>query len=79
VVDEALGLLAIGLAPFLDYGGAWYGDEAARQGGDAGVSIRFGPTRAVSGEAAEVAFGYRFGQAVNGKHWAITLRKGFSF
>lgn len=79
VADDILGLMAAGIALFVEYGGAWYGDEPARQGGDAGISLRFGPTRAVRGEAAEVAFGYRFGQGVRGKRWAITLRKGFSF
>ncbi len=79
VADEILGLMAMGLAPFLDYGGAWYGDEPARQGGDAGVSLRFGPTRAVRGDAVEMAFGYRFGDGLRGKRWAFTLRKGFSF
>ena len=54
-------------------------DEPARQGGDVGLSLRFGPTRAVRGDAAEVAFGYRFGQGVSGKRWAFTLRKGFLF
>jgi hypothetical protein len=78
VAENVLGLMAMGLAPFLDYGGAWYSDEPARQGGDVGVSLRFGPTRAVRGEAAEFAFGYRFGD-VQGKRWAFTLRKGFSF
>ena len=79
VAHDILGLMALGLAPFLDYGGAWYGNEPARQGGDAGLSLRFGPTRAVRGGAAEVAFGYRFGQGVSGKRWAFTLRQGFSF
>ncbi len=79
VADDIFGLLAMGVAPFLDYGGAWYGDEPARQGGDVGLSLRFGPTRAVRGEAAEMAFGYRFGDGVTGKRWAFTLRKGFSF
>jgi hypothetical protein len=79
VADEVLGLFAIGAAPFVDYGGAWYGDEPARQGGDAGLSIRFGPTRAVRGDAAELAFGYRWGPGMRGKPWAFTLRKGFSF
>ena len=79
MAEDVLGLMAAGIAPFLDYGGAWFGDEPARQGGDAGISLRFGPTRAVRGEAAEVAFGYRFGQGVRGKRWGITLRKGFSF
>ena len=79
VADEILGLMAVGLAPFFDYGGAWYGDEPARQGGDAGLALRFGPTRAVRGDAAEMAFGYRFGQGMQGKRWAFTVRKGFSF
>lgn len=79
VAHDILGLFAAGIAPFLEYGGAWYGDEPARQGGDAGISLRFGPTRAVRGQAAELAFGYRFGDGVRGKRWAVTLRKGFSF
>ena len=78
VADDVLGLLALGLAPFIDYGGAWYGDETPRQGGDAGLSFRFGPTRAVRGHAAELAFGYRFGQGLPGK-WVVTLRQGFFF
>lgn len=79
VADNIFGLMAFGLAPFVDYGGAWYGNETARQGGDAGLALRIGPTRAVRGEAAEFAFGYRFGQGVLGKRWALTVRKGFSF
>jgi hypothetical protein len=79
VADDVLGLMAMGVASFIDYGGAWYGDEAARQGGDVGLALRFGPTRAVRGEAAELAFGYRFGDGVQGKRWAFTLRRGFSF
>lgn len=79
VVDEMLGLFALGAAPFVEYGGAWYDDQPPRQGGDAGVSLRFGPTRAVRGDAAELAIGYRFGDGVPGGRWAITLRKGFSF
>jgi hypothetical protein len=81
VADGILGLMAIGVAPFLDYGGAWYADEPARQGGDAGLSLRLGPTRAVRGDVAELAFGYRFwqGMQMQGKRWAFTVRKGFSF
>ncbi|HXG95589.1 MAG TPA: hypothetical protein VNJ06_00600 [Gemmatimonadales bacterium] len=89
VADGILGLMAVGVAPFLDYGGAWYADEPARQGepareparqfGDAGLALRLGPTRAVRGDVAEMAFGYRFGQGMPGKRWAFTVRKGFSF
>jgi hypothetical protein len=78
VADEVFGMVGVGLAPFLDYGGAWYGRDS-RLRGDVGVSLRFGPTRAVRGEAAELAFGYRFGSGVGDKRWAVTLRKGVSY
>ena len=79
LLDELMGVFALGAAPFVEYGGAWYDDQPPRQGGDAGVSLRFGPTRAVRGEAAELAVGYRFGDGASGKRWGVTLRKGFSF
>jgi len=76
VTEDLWGMVGLGLAPFLDYGGAWYADEPARLGGDAGVALRFGPTRAVRGDAGELAVGYRFGI---GTGWAIALRRGFRF
>lgn len=76
VAEDLWGMVGLGLAPFVDYGGAWYENEAARLGGDAGLALRFGPTRAVRGDAGELAVGYRFGV---GTGWAIALRKGFSF
>ena len=78
VAEEVFGMVGVGVAPFVDYGGAWYGDDS-RLRGDVGLSLRFGPTRAVRGEAAEIAFGYRFGSGVGSKRWAVTLRKGVSF
>ena len=76
VADDLWGMVGVGIAPFVDYGGAWFADEAARLGGNAGVALRFGPTRAVRGDAAEVAVGYRFGA---GTGWALALRRGFRF
>ena len=76
VVDDLWGMVGLGLAPFVDYGGAWFADEAARLGGNVGVALRFGPTRAVHGDAGELAVGYRFGV---GTGWAIALRRGFRF
>jgi hypothetical protein len=76
VAEDLWGMVGVGIAPFVDYGGAWYGNEAARLGGDAGLALRFGPTRAVRGDAGELAVGYRFGV---GTGWAIALRRGFRF
>jgi hypothetical protein len=80
VRHELWGLVGVGVAPFFDWGGAWYADEAARLGGNAGIALRLGPTRSVTGEAAEFAFGWRFGAGVGaGDHWALGIRKGFRF
>lgn len=78
LADDIMGLMGAGIAPFFDYGGAWYADQAARLGGDVGIALRFGPTRAVRGEAAEVAVGYRFGDGAE-PGWGVTLRKSVVF
>ncbi len=79
VADEVWGLLGIGVAPFCDYGGAWYPTEAARLGGDVGLSLRLGPTRAGGGEVAEFAVGYRFGAGFAGSRWGLAIRKGLVY
>jgi hypothetical protein len=83
VTDEAWGLVGIGVSPFLDYGGAWYqGREPARLGGDIGLALRIGPTRAVRGDVAEIAIGYRFWQkelAFTGSRWGFTIRKALRY
>jgi len=80
VATDLWGMVGLGLAPFVDYGGAWYGDESTRLGGDAGLALRFGPTRAVRGDAGELAVGYRFGNGPGiPKGWALALRRGFPF
>src|SRR2546428_733176 len=86
--DELWGLVGVGVAPFLDYGGAWYAEgfrdlaiptERPRLGGDVGLSLRFGPTHAVRGDVGEIAIGYRFGQGGAGSRWGLSIRKGLAF
>lgn len=79
VSDEVWGLMGVGVAPFFDYGGAWYADERARLGGNVGLSLRLGPTRAGRGDVAEIAVGYRFGDGRRGGRWGFSLRKGIVF
>jgi hypothetical protein len=79
VADEVWGLMAVGVAPFLDYGGAWYAGDPQRLGGDLGVALRLGPTRAVRGDVGEFGVGYRFGTGFTGGHWGVTIRQAVSF
>ena len=86
VADEVWGLMGIGLAPFFDYGGAWYDadgagytSEPARLGGAVGLSLRIGPTRAARGDVVEFAVGYRFGEGFAGGPWGIAIRTGIRY
>ncbi len=79
VADEVWGLMGIGVAPFLDYGGAWYPGDPMRLRGDLGLSLRIGPTRAVRGDVAEFAIGYRFGEGLSGNRWGLAIRKGVNY
>jgi hypothetical protein len=79
VVDELWGLVGVGVAPFLDWGGAWYDDEMARTGSDLGLALRLGPTRANFGEVQEFAVGWRFGAGLSRPGWALSVRRGIIF
>ncbi len=41
-LHSLLGLFGVGVAPFVEWGGAWYDDERPRAGGDAGLALRLG-------------------------------------
>ena len=79
VTDELWGLVGLGVAPFFDWGGAWFKGDPRRLGGDIGVALRVGPTRSIRGDVAEVAFGYRWGAEFTGKRLALTVRTGFAY
>ena len=80
LIDRAFyGLFGIGVAPFIDWGGIWYPGDARRTGGNVGVALRLGPTRAVTGDPAEIAVGVRFGAGFDGNPWALTIRRAIRF
>jgi hypothetical protein len=75
--DEILGLIGLGVATFLDYGGAWYPDQDPRWGGNAGVGLRLGSTRSSVGRTIRMDLGYRFGEGTSGDRWALSVSSGF--
>jgi len=78
--DDFYGMLGVGIAPFLDWGGAWFEDESPRTDGNVGLAIRLGPTRSIQGDPAEISFGIRFGPDVkNNERWALTIRRAIRF
>ncbi len=79
VIDEVLGNFGIGFAAFLDYGGAWFRDEPKRLGGDVGVGLRLGTTRAAGSNVGRIDLAYKFGEGFDGKRWVVSFGRGFAF
>ncbi len=79
VTDRLWGLIGVGVAPFFDYGGAWYSGESPRLGADAGLSLRLGTTHSGSENLGEYAIGYRFGNGAVGHGWSFTLRRAIIY
>ncbi len=80
LVDEFLGLLGIGAAGFVDYGGAWFeGRVEPQYGGNVGFGLRIGATRATGINVGRFDLGYRFGDGWSGNRWAFSIGRGFLF
>ena len=79
VVDDFLGLMGLGLAGFVDHGGAWYEGSRRRLGWDAGLGLRVGASRASDTEALRFDLARRFANDAQDAGWVVTVGKGFVF
>ena len=79
VADDWLGLMGVGVATFVEWGGAWYAADPRRLGGNAGLALRIGPTRSARASTVEIAGGWRFGTGWDAKRWALAVRTAFRF
>jgi hypothetical protein len=79
VVDDFLGQLGLGIAGFVDHGGAWYSGSPRRTGWDAGVGLRLGASRSTDTEALRFDLARRFRNDAQGAGWVVTVGKGFVF
>jgi len=79
VVPRVAGLFAVGLAGFVDYGGAWWRDEPRRTGTDVGVGLRLGFLRAPIGDLARIDVAWRFANDAKSDGVVLAIGKGFAF
>lgn len=79
VADNLAGLVGIGVAGFVDYGGAWYSGSPRRTGWDAGVGLRVGASRSSDTPALRFDLARRFATDVEPAGWVLTVGKGFAF
>ena len=79
VWDRVLNLIGIGVAGFLDYGGAWYDGQEARYGGNVGVALLFGSSLSALAQNGQLNVRYRFGEGVLGSRFRLSFGSGLIF
>lgn len=79
LTQEFLKVTGVGLAAFADHGGAWWQGETPRAGWDAGIGVRFGPSRAPDQESSRIDIVRRFGNDREPGGWVLVVGKGFVF
>lgn len=79
LVDDFLGLIGIGLAGFVDYGGAWFDDQDARFGGNVGLGLRLGTTRSSGPNVGRFDLAYQFGDGITGNRWVFSFGRSYEF
>lgn len=79
LAEEAFGLLGLGVAAFGEWGGAWYGGQRRRTGGNAGMGLRWAFTRGSESGARRVDLVYRFANDRLPAGWSVVLGEGFAF
>ena len=77
--DAVLNLFGIGVAGFVDYGGAWYSDQDRRFGGNIGIGLRQGSALSTSANLGRIDLGYKIGNEVTGSRWVFAAGAGFVF
>jgi hypothetical protein len=79
VVDDLFRMVGVGVAGFVDHGGAWYAGSPRRTGWDAGVGLRLGASRSSDTAALRFDLARRFANDVEPAGWVLTVGKGFAF
>jgi hypothetical protein len=73
--EDLWDVIGIGLAGFVDHGGAWYSGSRRRTGTDAGIGLRLGPSRTAEGGALSIDVARRFATDVQPAGWAVVVSR----
>jgi hypothetical protein len=79
LTDDLFRLVGVGVAGFVDYGGAWYAGSPRRTGWDAGIGLRLGASRSSDTDALRFDLARRFANDVDPAGWVLIVGKGFAF
>jgi outer membrane protein assembly factor BamA len=79
VTNDFLKLTAIGLAGWVDYGGAWYGGSPRRAMASVGTGLRFGWTRATDVRASRIDVACRNREDTGQFRCVLVIGQGYAF
>ena len=77
--QDFLKLADIGVAGFVDWGGAWYQGSKVRTGWNLGAGLRFGPSRSTDLFLNRFDLVYRGGNEIEPAGWVVVIGKGLVF
>ena len=78
-LPRILGLVGVGVAGFVDHGGAWFRGQDRRAGTDAGVGLRIGSIRSAGSVVGRLDLAYRFENDREPGGWVLSLGRGFGW
>ena len=76
---NVFGVVSLGVAAYVDYGGAWWSGSPERTGTDVGLGLRIAQTRSSQGIVSRVDLSWRFANDAVGSGWVVSLGRGFVF
>lgn len=79
VGEDVFKALDIGLASFIDHGGAWYHNEARRTGTDIGLGLRLSASRAADANTTRLDLAYRMKNDRQKAGWVFVIASGLVF
>lgn len=79
VGEDLFKALDLGLAGFVDHGGAWYKNEPRRTGTDVGLGIRLSASRAADANTTRLDLAYRFKNDQEKAGWVFVIASGLVF
>jgi len=79
LTPELFKVIGVGLAGFVDHGGAWWSGEAVRSGWDFGIGLRLATSRAPDLDINRIDLAWRATQPGLPGGWVVAVGKGFVF
>jgi len=79
LAEDFLTIADVGVAAFVDWGGAWYSGERRRTAWDFGLGLRVGTSRSTDLLLNRIDLGYRAGNDREVSGWVLVIGKGFVF